>query len=255
MEKKHIRNSFFGKKKNTQKSVGKHVAKHDDTKQQHSNATAYNKQSSQSLTKKAKKGDKKIDSKSTHGNQSHNKETTIVLAGVQTGLRMTKIKATHISSETMYQKDNPVSVPQSRSYPKGAVPHVVSPDTSLQLVSSDSGKPISEVLTAFNKGASDEYVSFDEAIAYVQACEDIQEGQEIQYIGGGKFAVVEFEQQNKKKHMKIVRTIDFETVKDMRVWREQLQYKVPFIEIEEISPLSELYTQKEIDSFREFNNN
>ena len=253
-------NSIFSKQRQ-QKCTEKHISKrgnvqYSDEKQQQNRMMKNNKKKYQfASSKKGKKDIQRVDSRSKHNRQSNNTGNYMNLAGIKVGLHMVKLSAKQISSGLVSQKDNPIPISESNNYPKEAMPRVIPPDTSLQLISSKSGKQISELFTAFNEGSSDDYVSFDEAIEYVRACEELQEGQEIQYVGSGKFAIVEFETENNIKHMKIIYTVDFETMKDIREWREKLQYQVTFIEIESVTPLSELYTQEEIDSFREFNDN
>ncbi len=152
-----------------------------------------------------------------------------------------------------YQKNNPISQPRRSRYPEGALPNIQVPDRSLVLVSSGNGERIENTILALNKGDTDEYLSFEEVIELIHGSEQVEEGQEILYIGSGVFAIVEYEQRREGKHMHIVKKIEFETQREVREWRSCLLYKINVVYIDETEPLSSLYTQQEKDSFSEFN--
>lgn len=84
------------------------------------------------------------------------------------------------------------------------------------------GKPIKDIAFAVSNKTSGEPVHFDCVLNFLKDSEELQDNEEILYMGGGNFAVVWFENPNIRKHFKIRKLIEWEVEGKTREWRQAI---------------------------------
>jgi len=84
------------------------------------------------------------------------------------------------------------------------------------------GKPIKDIAFAISDRTSEEPVHFDCALNFLKNSEELQDNEEILYMGGGNFAIVWFENPSIRKNFKIRKLIEWEVEGKTREWRQEI---------------------------------
>jgi hypothetical protein len=82
------------------------------------------------------------------------------------------------------------------------------------------GKPIKDLSLAFSDKNSGEAIHFDCMIARLSKGENLEQGDTISYIGGGRFGVVHFSNPSKPHDFKIKRIYEWENKENRAEWRQ-----------------------------------
>jgi hypothetical protein len=82
------------------------------------------------------------------------------------------------------------------------------------------GKPIMDLSAAVTDRKSDAPVHFDCIVERITEEEALEEGDTVTYIGGGRFAVVNFAGEN--RNFRIKKILEWETREDRAEWRKNI---------------------------------
>jgi hypothetical protein len=84
------------------------------------------------------------------------------------------------------------------------------------------GKPIKDISTAVSDKNTGEAIHFDCVIARLSEGENLESGDAICYIGGGRFGVVHFGTAQNNKDFKIKKIFEWENKDDRSEWRRSI---------------------------------
>ncbi len=101
-------------------------------------------------------------------------------------------------------------------------PPKVSQDPLPQLECGYCGNPIKDITLAMSDKSSGKPVHFDCVIARISENENLEKGDVITYIGGGRFAVVHFDNPHDHRKFKIKKIFEYEEKDTRAEWRNIL---------------------------------
>jgi hypothetical protein len=84
------------------------------------------------------------------------------------------------------------------------------------------GKPIRDMALALNDRNSGAPVHFDCVIARIKEGENLEKGDTMAYIGGGRFGVVHYSNPQDIKNFKIKKILEWENKDDRAGWRQNI---------------------------------
>ncbi len=88
------------------------------------------------------------------------------------------------------------------------------------------GKTIDDISSAIDEKRSQKPAHFDCVIQQITEQENLKEKEKIVYMGGGRFAVIQTED-DKNKNFTVIREIPYEEERDERVeWRDALKNEI-----------------------------
>jgi len=85
------------------------------------------------------------------------------------------------------------------------------------------GKPIRDLAMAIADKNSGEPVHFDCIIERIAAAEDLESGDTVTYIGGGRFGIVHFNNPQDTKDFTIKKILEWENRENRAKWRSSLE--------------------------------
>lgn len=84
------------------------------------------------------------------------------------------------------------------------------------------GKPIRDLSTAIGDRDTGLPVHFDCVVARIAGGEILEKGDEVTYIGGGRFGIVHLEKGSDRKNFSIKKILEWENKEDRAEWRSTL---------------------------------
>ncbi len=116
-----------------------------------------------------------------------------------------------------------------------------------------SGKPISNIYEAIADPKTGEPCEFDSVCNLLQEQEKIGKGEQLIYIGGGRFGIIKRVKKKQNSKIEIVRVIEYEQPdKNGYKWRKDLAFHIKRDYSPESISLDTLYSPEELDSFPNF---
>jgi hypothetical protein len=107
-----------------------------------------------------------------------------------------------------------------------------------------SGEPIANILTAIADPETGRPANFDSVVSRIAESEDLQENEQICYLGSGSFGIL-VEQKGGKPRYHVRKRIQFEDEHEKHTWRRELSPGISRDYVPSPQPLCELYDEAE----------
>lgn len=112
-----------------------------------------------------------------------------------------------------------------------------------------TGATIENPLTAIAHPQTGKPMNIETVLDLLRQQEQLEENQELAYIGAGAFGILEEKKETGRKTIEVVKKIPYEDTHEKYQWRRELSPGISRDYIPQPEPLDRLYTTEEIQSF------